>query len=274
MFLLIIGAIFISSLLSLIGAFILSRKSTWKESFSLELTAFAAGVMLTTALLHLAPEALHSGLSEERVFQVILSAIVIFFLMERMVWWFHHHHDHHDVKPSALLITVGDSIHNFVDGVAIAAAFLIDPTIGLVTTIAVGLHEIPQEIADFVVMVRAGVSRKRALLVNVVSSTTAILGGTLTFLFDEPIEGVLPLVLAFSAGMFMYIALSDLIPELHSTGDATAQRWKQTVWLFFGILLTFVVTSISEEYLHQEDHDELEDADYHIERQVELESDL
>lgn len=252
MFLLIFLAITISSLLSLIGAFLLSRGGKWNESFSLHMTAFAAGVLLTTSLLHLAPEAIEEGVSPESIFQIIFLGIIVFFTLERMVWWFHHHHEHHGVRPSAWLIMIGDSIHNFMDGAAITASFLINPQMGLITTIAVGFHEIPQEIADFVTMIRGGIKPKKALLFNIVSSLMALFGGIATYLFHESIEQYLPLVLGFSAGMFLYIALSDLIPELHGNTHSNRQRWVQLGWLFLGIVITIVVTSLTEGFVHVE----------------------
>ena len=184
--------------------------------------------------------------------RLILFGILVFFILERMVWWFHHHHEHHGVRPTAWLITIGDSIHNFMDGVAITAAFLIDPNIGIITTLAVGFHEIPQEIADFVTMIRSGMSRQRALMFNIVSSIVSVFGGILTYIFHESIEGYLPYVLGFSAGMFLYIALSDLIPELHSDDPSHKQRWSQLGWLFLGIVITFIVTFLSEGLVHLE----------------------
>lgn len=256
MLLTILLATTISGLLSLAGAFFLSKKSGWEHRFSVQLTAFAAGVMLTTSLLHLAPEALEELGDPQAVFGSILIAIFIFYLLERSVLWFHHHHDSPKLKPSAWLILIGDSMHNIVDGVAIAAAFLINPALGITTTIAVGLHEIPQEIADFIVLVRGGMSKTRALIVNVLSACTAIIGAIATYFLHDAIEPILPFILAFSAGMFLYIALSDLIPELHHHHeDEKNNTWHQIIWFVAGIALIFSTSQILESYIHAHDDD-------------------
>lgn len=272
----IILATFLSGVLSLIGALLLAKRARWEETFTLQLTAFASGVMLTTALLHLAPEAVHEGLGIDYLFSSIFIGIVSFFVLERLVLWFHHHHDSHGPKPAAWLITVGDSLHNFIDGVAIAAAFMIDIRLGIVTTLAVGLHEIPQEIADFITLIRSGMDASRAILINILSATMAILGGVTTFLIRDSIEIFIPFIVAFSAGMFLYIALSDLIPELHHHTKDNKEKWKQLLWFGAGIFLMFGVTGFIEEQLHADDHsdeeihleiddDHLEDVDQHDE---------
>lgn len=269
---LILLATFTSGILSLIGAFLLSRKAKWEESFSLQLTALASGVMLTTSLLHLIPEALHDATSNT-VMMAVFIGVVAFFVLERMVWWWHHHHEHAGPKPSAWLITIGDSLHNFVDGVAIAAAFLVDPRLGIVTTLAVALHEIPQEIADFVTLVNSGVSRQKALLINIASAAVALLGAVLTVFVEHSIEPWLPLIVAFSAGMFLYIALSDLIPELHQhdhgDGKSDHGRWAQLAFFFLGIAVILITTRIAEPFLHaEESHDESVFGDEHIEEDI------
>jgi len=233
-----------------VGAFVLSKKK-WEDTFTLQLTAFAAGVMLTTALLHLLPEALEEAGNQQSIFTAVFVGIVLFFLLERLVLWFHHHHEAHGPKPSALLITVGDSLHNFVDGVAISAAFQVDMRLGIITALAVAFHEIPQEIADFVTLIRSGVSPKKALQLNFFSALASILGAVMTYILGESVEAFLPLIVAFSAGMFLYIALSDLIPELHHSTKSSSQKWIQIIWFFAGIILTFSVTTLTEPLLHE-----------------------
>lgn len=271
-FLSILIATFAGGVLSLIGAFLLARKGSWKDSFSLQLTAFASGVMLTTALLHLGPEAIHEGLAAESVFQVIFVAIVTLFALERLVFWFHHHHETHGPRPTAWLISVGDSVHNFLDGVAIAAAFLIDVRLGIVTTIAVSLHEIPQEIADFIILMRSGMTAKRAIMINVFSALMAMVGGVVTFFIRDAIDPYIGVIVAFSAGMFLYIALSDLIPELHHHSANTSEKWKQLGWFAFGVFLMLGVTNAVHGQLHA-DHghlDEHHDDRYHTEEEEHL----
>lgn len=208
------------SLLSLLGGFILLLRKSWGRGFSLILTSFAAGVLLATAFFDLFPEGVEhlaeSGGGD--VFFPAFAGIVFFFLLERMFVWFHHHHETHGMKPSVWTVTVGDGLHNFIDGVAIAATYMINPALGLTTTLAVAAHEIPQEIADFSVLLSQGLTRKRAILFNVASACTSLLGAIIMYFFSAQLEIYLGSIIAFTAGMFVYIALSDLIPELHHSG--------------------------------------------------------
>lgn len=238
----IIGLTLLGSIFSLLGGFVLLLKKDWNRDFSLILTSFAAGVLLSTSFLDLFPEALHH--MEEKtggdVFLPALLGIVIFFLLERTLVWFHHHHDAHDTKPTIWMITFGDSIHNFIDGVAIAAAFMVNPTVGFTTALAVAAHEIPQEIADFSILLSQGLSRKKTLLFNIVSAGTALLGAGTMYFFSPQLEKSLGTIIAFAAGMFCYIALSDLIPELHHSQNKK-QGVPQIMAFVTGILLIAVV---------------------------------
>lgn len=212
------------SIISLTGGIILLFRKGWAEKLTEPLSAFAAGALLGTAFLDLLPEAVEAAgemaVDAHQVFLWALVGIVIFFLLERFVHWFHHHHEHEHAaqKPVGALIVLGDSIHNFIDGVAIAVTFLVDPALGVLTTIAVGAHEIPQEIGDFAILLKAGYSRKKVLWLNVLSACTALLGALLTFMIGPSIAGSLPILLAVTAGFFIYIALSDLVPEIHAWG--------------------------------------------------------
>lgn len=228
----------LSSVVSLAGSYFLALKKTWSQDFTLKLTAFSSGVLLTTALLHLAPESLEV-LSPESAFRTLFFAVVAFFILERLVLWHHHHDDDCSPKPSAYLITVGDSFHNFIDGVLIAGTFLVNPSLGIFTAIAVAAHEIPQEIADFSIMVGGGMKKKTALLYNFISALFSILGAVLAYYFSATAEWMVPYTVAFSAGMFLYIALSDLIPELHHEDVNTQQKWWQLILFFIGV--AFVV---------------------------------
>ncbi len=255
----------VGSLVSLIGSFFLSRKKTWPKKFLLQMTAFSSGILLATSLLHLAPEAAES-LSIQTVFTTIFISIVVFFVLERLVLWHHHHEDTHDCcgpRPSAWFVTFGDTLHNFLDGVLITGAYLVDPRLGLITAFAVAAHEIPQEIADFSIMVAGGMKRKQALLLNTVSAFAAVVGAVSAYYFINSIEWLIPYVVAFSAGMFLYVALSDLIPELHSHDLGEKQKWNQLALFFVGVsviasLIYFVpdlhAHSESEEHAESEEH--------------------
>lgn len=155
----------------------------------------------------------------------MLIGIVAFFVLEKLALWRHHHaHGANAAKPperAALLILVGDGVHNFVDGVLIAAAFLTDTSLGIVTTLAVIAHEIPQEVGDFMLLLNAGLSRTRALLLNLVASLTAVAGGLAGYLLFDAATAALPYVLALAAASFIYVAVADLIPDLNRQDSHT-----------------------------------------------------
>ncbi len=209
----------LGSFASLAGAiFLVLSKKKWTHDFTLKITGYAAGVLLATAFLDLLPEALEemekSG-GAAMIFMPVFLAIVLFFFLERTLLWFHHHHGAHDVKPTVWMITVGDSLHNFIDGVGIAAACMVNPVLGLTTALAVGAHEIPQEIADATVMLGEGLSKTKTIVFNILSALVSLLGAVAMFYFAAVFQQYLGFIIAFTGGMFMYISLSDLIPELH-----------------------------------------------------------
>lgn len=211
---------FLGSLGALIGGFIL----LWRKKFALKishfLASFAAGVLLGTAFFDLLPEAMLEAKDLGiNIFFWTLMGIVIFFLMERFIHWFHHHEEHHahekESKSTIPLIIISDTVHNFLDGVVIALTFLISIPLGIVTTLAVFAHEIPQEIGDFGLLLHKGLSRTRIILVNILSAAVSILGAIIAYLAGDLISNYIPVFLALTAGFFIYIATSDLIPEIH-----------------------------------------------------------
>lgn len=245
MLLSIIIATAIVSSISLIGGIFLITRRIFNEKVTLSLVGFGAGVMLATAFLDLLPEAVNEA-NGQNVFVPVLLGVVTFFFMERFLLWFHHHDESHHVHPSVYLITIGDGLHNIFDGIAIAAAFLISPAIGITTTIAIAAHEIPQEIADFTLLIHGGISKGRALLLNFISGLTALFGALVGYYFLSTVEKVTPLFVAFSAGMFIYISCSDLIPSLHIEFKKQ-KRWEQTIPFVLGIVLMYLLTS----FLHE-----------------------
>lgn len=236
----------LGSIVSLVGGVILLAREKFALKLSPFLAAFAAGALLGTAFLDLLPEAVEMG-GETNIFLWALAGFVFFFLLERSIHWFHHHHEHPeaDTKPTATLILLGDSVHNFIDGVAIAAAFLIDIPLGIVTAIAVGAHEIPQEIGDFGVLLKSGFSRSRVLWYNVITALTALLGALLTYFFSAGIEGFLSILLAITAGFFIYIAASDLIPEIHDKNRRQFAAYLNLI-LIAGIVAVGVLVTLLE----------------------------
>jgi zinc and cadmium transporter len=230
-------------------AFRLSRQST------AVLVAFAAGVMLSSALLEILPEAFASlpqhehfpGQAEHdhdapaaKLFAVLLAGLLGFFALERLALWRHAHagcgdetSDSHAVV-AAPLILFGDAFHNFVDGLLIAAAFLADPMLGMGTTLAVVIHEIPQELGDFVLLLNAGWSRREAFLANAASSLTSVLGGLLGYFTLANTGYLLPYVLTLAAASFIYIALADLLPMLHRQRNSFV---RQSALIGLGVLV-------------------------------------
>ncbi len=190
------------------------------------LVSFATGALLGAAFLALLPHALEGSPDPDphSIGLTVLIGLLLFFVLEKMVLWRHCHEDHCEVHdpdaahrraPAGILILVGDGIHNFVDGVLIAAAFLSDLHLGVITGLAVAAHEIPQELGDFAILLHSGYSRLRALVLNVLSSLTTVFGAWLAYYGLQRIEHVLPYVLALAASSFVYIAVADLIPGLH-----------------------------------------------------------
>jgi len=229
------------SLLSLSGAIMILWKKILTKSMIPYLVSFAAGVILTTSFMDLFPEALEQAAELGLKINIFLPAflgVVLSFFIERFLLWFHHHEHTHGMKPTIFLITIGDGIHNLIDGLTIAATYLANPALGLITTIAIAVHEIPQEIADFSILIHSGLSKKNALIINLLSAVTAIIGGILGYYFLNNFKAGLPILLAFSAGIFIYISCSDLIPDLHR--DYKEQRkWVQAVPFIVGIVLMY-----------------------------------
>ena len=180
------------------------------------LVSFSVGVLLAAAFLDILPEAAQQ-LPFHEVGATVLAGIFLFFFLEKTALW-RHDHVHHGAtdapSPIGLMIVLGDGLHNFVDGMLIAAAFLHDPAWGVATTTAVIAHEIPQEVGDFMVLLAAGYSRKRALLLNAVSGSAAVAGGLLGYIFLQGVQGAIPYLLALAAASFIYIAVADLVPAL------------------------------------------------------------
>ncbi len=226
------------------------RKKTFDKKIVQYLVAFAAGVILTTVFFDLLPEAMEHAeeLGEHsNIFMPVFGGIMFSFFIERFFLWFHHHESTHGMRPALYLIIIGDAIHNFIDGIVIAATFMTNPQLGIITTIAIAAHEVPQEIADFSILIHSGLSKTKALMVNLLSAFTAVLGGILSFYFLTKVEGSLPFLLSLSSGIFIYIAGSDLIPHLHKE-YREQRKWAQVIPLILGILIMYILIS----YLHSE----------------------
>ena len=239
----------IGGLFSLIGAVFLLRSKTSADRLAKYATPFAAGVLLATAFVNLIPEAIHGLGDDTLALTAVLLGILGFFMLERYLRWFHHHHEHESKqKSSNYLIIIGDTLHNALDGVAIGAAFLIDPSVGIITSIAVALHEIPQEIGDFGILLKNGMKRRNVLKVNVLSALATTLSAVVVFAIGDSESTIIPYLLAITAGFFIYIASSDIIPEIHETLSGR-QRDIRPWLLLFGAALVMIVSPIAHKYI-------------------------
>lgn len=226
---------------SLIGSYLLLFRQKITEAFSNTLISFAAGALLATAFLDLFPEASDHA-NGSNIFIPAFLGFLGFFVAERYIRLFHYHHGHGS-KPSTILVLVGDGIHNFIDGVTIAVAFLTSIPLGITTTMAVAAHEIPQEIADMGVLLSNGLSKTKAVIFNLLSALTALLGALLAYTFSSFILENLYIFLAIAAGNFVYIAASDLIPEIHEDEDKRSSL-KSLLLFASGILVVYLFTSL------------------------------
>lgn len=213
------GHIIVFSLLggvvSLLGGAILLSKQRWADSLARYATPFAAGALLAAVFLDLLREGVEQA-DSYTVFLATLIGMIVFFFAERFLHWFHHHHGEEGDKDATTgLIVVGDTLHNALDGVAIAASFLVSVPTGIVTTIAVAAHEIPQEIGDFGLLLKKGMTRRNVLLVNLVSALATVLFAVVTFWLGSDTKLPVGVLLGLSAGFLLYIAASDIIPTIH-----------------------------------------------------------
>jgi len=213
----IIAATVFVSLLSLVGVALFLFGRNRIEGVLFFLISFSAGTLLGAAFFDILPEAVEGAAHPEGMFELVFAGLIFAFAVEKIIHWHHHHagseKEHH--HPLGTLTLVGDGVHNFFDGVAIAAAFLVNAPLGITTTIAIALHEIPQEIGDFGLLLYSGYTPARALAFNLLSALAAVAGGVAFYLFSSSVEHVEAYALALTAGMFIYIAAADLLPELH-----------------------------------------------------------
>ena len=244
-------SVFVVSLISIIGVFALSLNQKILNKSIFLLVSLAVGALFGDAIIHLIPEAFESVENPARVSLFIIIGIVSFFVLEKFLRWRHSHgydsvgvecdqEKPGAVKPIGSLIIASDSIHNLIDGMIIGVSYLISIEIGIATTIAIVLHEIPQEIGHFAVLLHSGYSKIKAILLNFISSLFAILGTATVFIFGQNINSYIPILIAFAAGGFLYIAGSDLVPELHKTSNKK-ESFLQFVAIIIGIAIMFAL---------------------------------
>lgn len=242
----IIGAALVGGTLSLLLAGLLAFTvfSAWIP----RMVSYAVGALLAAAFLDVLPEAFEQSGDAAVIGAVTLAGVLSFFLLEKAALWRHEHlhgntrsHEHIGTRAGTMIL-VGDAFHNFVDGVAIAAAFLTDVKLGVATTLAMVAHEIPQELGDFMVLLNSGYARRQALLFNLLSSLTAVAGGLIGYLVLEDAQAAIPYILAAAGASFIYIAVADLIPHMHRSTDARSTAWQ--VALIAAGVATIAVTDV------------------------------
>jgi zinc and cadmium transporter len=242
---------FLGSIAALLGGLVLLYKEKLMLKISHFLSSFAAGTLLGTAFFELLPEAVHKseelGTDEHLLFIWPLLGILAFFLIERSIHWFHHHVDHpghlQEKQTTVPLIIISDTVHNFIDGVVIAATFLVNIPLGIVTTLAVIAHEVPQEIGDFGLLLHKGMKKKKIIIVNILSAAAAFAGAIISYIAGDSIELFIPAMLGLTAGFFIYIAVSDIIPEIHNE-KRKGYAFIESLLLILGVITIYTLLSL------------------------------
>jgi len=238
-------SVLIQSLISLIGVITLAFNDEKLRKVLFILVSFSTGTLLGDVFIHILPEISEKYTFSTKAAIFILIGFVLFFILEKFIHWQHCHiptseeHPH----PVGIINLVGDGLHNFIDGAVIAGSFLLSFPLGLATSLAVIFHEIPQEIGDYSILIHAGFTKKRALFYNFLSSLLAFLGAILVLIFGKPSDNFFLLILSFTAGGFLYLAGSDLIPELHKE-TAVWRSVMQLVGICLGILVMIILLFI------------------------------
>ena len=243
------------SMISLIGGLYLIYGKRGTDKLQKAAVPFAAGALLAAAFLDLLPEAIEAS-DPQVVTTAALVGFIGFFILERSLSWFHHHHDDEASgrRQTVSLIVIGDTIHNFIDGLAIGAAFIVSPAIGIVTTIAVAAHEIPQEVGDFGLMLSKGTRKRQVVLVNVFSAFATVIGAGLVYWLGDSLRLDKGILLAITAGFFIYIAASDIIQTIHAEKRKRLANI-QTAILLFGIIFVGITGSLAHKFMHHEETD-------------------
>ncbi len=236
---------FIGSVAGLIGGVILLFKEKWAKSLATVSVPLAAGVLLTVAFLDVLPEAVEE--IGDLSFMIVLFVFVALFMVERFLFFLHHHQQEpdrhsghkHSEESTVSLVIFGDTIHNFLDGVAIGASFLVNPSLGLVVSISTFLHETPHEVADFGILLAKGWSRRKAFNANFLSALATFPGAILTYYFAEKVELGVGVLLAIAAGFFLYVATTDFLPEAQHTSRGSLG--KQALFLIVGVGMIMII---------------------------------
>jgi len=235
----------IVSLISLAGVFTISLREELIKKYISLFVSLAVGALLGDAFIHLIPEGLEEMGNTTLFSLLIIGGILLFFVVEKYLHWHHHYEsediEEHHVHPVGKMLLLSDGIHNFIDGLIIGSSYMVSTELGIATTLAVVLHEIPQEIGDFAVLLHAGFSRTRALWLNFASALTSILGVIIVLVAGTVSEQISIWLIPFAAGGFIYIALSDLIPELHKKSESASHTLSQLILIALGVALMLLL---------------------------------
>lgn len=244
----------VGSIFSLMAGMLLIIKKLPLKYVQLIAVPFAAGSLLAASFLDLLPEAF-SEADARMVAIASLSGFLLFFVLERFLGWFHHHHEHRKnskMHPTASLVVIGDTLHNFIDGLVIGAAFLVDTSTGIIVTLAIAAHEIPQEVGDFGLMLSLGVRRRSVVYLNLFSAAATVVAAMGVVALGNTLAGVEPYLLAIAAGFFIYIAASDIIPSIHAETKPEIANL-QTLILLLGIVIVGALVGITHDFHPPED---------------------
>ena len=247
--LIIIAVCFFGSFLSLMLAYLFSKLKM--VNYADYFVSFAVGTLLGAAFLEIIPHAYELSRDLHQISLIVLIGILVFFILAKLLVWRHCHGSHcenhspvvnHDVKKGSILI-IGDCFHNFIDGILIASAFIVDINLGLITALAIIVHEIPQEISNFSILINSGYSLSRTLLMNIITGCAMIIGAILAYFVLNDLEFLIPIILSFAASSMIYVAISDLIPSLHKKVEIK-QTFQQTFSIFLGVLIIYFLHSL------------------------------
>lgn len=248
----IIGASFLGGVLSVIAAALFALNA--RAQYIGGLVSFAIGALLGAVFLDILPEAIELSPNIAAVSGTVLAGILLFFTLEKVLIWRHCHHDHceahephehsaDDHGRSGTMVIVGDTFHNFVDGIIIAAAFLADTNLGIVTALAIVAHEVPQEVGDFAILLHSGYSKLRAFQMNVISSFATLVGGVLGYVALSDMQSLVPYLLALASSSMIYVAVADLIPGLHKRTQLR-DTVQQVVLISMGVAIIAVAHGV------------------------------
>jgi zinc and cadmium transporter len=240
----IILATFAIALIAFIGIFTLAMREQLLNKILIILVSLSAGALMGGAFIHLLPESIEKS-GDGNILLFVLVGFVLFFIIEKVLHWRHCHKGKCDVHTFHYMNLIGDSVHNFIDGLIIAASFIVSIPLGLTTTIAIAAHEIPQEIGDFGVLIYGGFEKKKAIVLNFIVALIVVAGGFVGYFISKSIEQVAVYLLPFAAGGFIYIAATDLVPEIKKELDI--KKSMATIFVFIcGILIMWLIKFVFE----------------------------